>query len=137
MIRNHLLARTGISRLKQALDAYSLRQRVIAENIANVQTPGYRGRRLSFEENLQRAFRRRIPLAKVPQPPRSIPVGQISVQPFRVVESMDDYDNGVNNVNLEKEMTEMVKTNLSYSLVARVLKGRIEMIHSAITGKLK
>jgi len=50
---------------------------------------------------------------------------------------MDDYDNGVNNVNLEKEMTEMVKTNLSYSLVARLLKGRIEMIYSAITGKLK
>ncbi len=137
MIRSHIIPRTGIFKLKQALDAYSARQRVIAENIANVQTPGYRSRRVTFEENLRRAFQRRINLAQVPNPPRSIPIGTVSMSPIKVVESADDYSNGVNNVNLEKEMTEMVETNLSYNLVARLLKGRIEMLRAAITGKVK
>jgi len=137
VIRNHLLPRSGIFKLKQALDAYSVRQRVIAENIANVQTPGYRARKVTFEENLRKAFQRRIALAPVPNPPRSIPIGTFSTSPVRVVEDPDDYSNGVNNVNLEKEMTQMVETNLSYSLVARLLKGRIEMLRAAITGKVK
>ena len=137
MIRNNMLPRSGIFKLKQALDAYSVRQRVIAENIANVQTPGYRARKVMFEENLRKAFQRRIELSPVPNPPKSIPIGVFSTSPVRVVEDPDDYSNGVNNVNLEKEMTRMVETNLSYSLVARLLKGRIEMLRAAITGKVK
>lgn len=137
MIKNFIIPRAGIFKLKRALDAYSVRQRIIAENIANVQTPGYKSRRVTFEENLRRAFQRRIALAPVPNPPRSIPIGAISTSPVKVVESADDYNNGVNNVNLEKEMTQIVETNLSYNLVSKLLRGRIEMLKAAITGKVK
>lgn len=36
-----------------ALDAALLRHEIIANNIANVDTPGYRARRLNFEEQLR------------------------------------------------------------------------------------
>ena len=44
MIKGYLLPRAGIRKLKDALDAYALRHRVTAENVANAQTPGYRSK---------------------------------------------------------------------------------------------
>jgi flagellar basal-body rod protein FlgB len=45
-----------IQGLGQALDLYQTRHRVLAENIANAETPGYRARDLDFGSALTRAF---------------------------------------------------------------------------------
>ncbi|HID12005.1 MAG TPA: flagellar basal body rod protein FlgB, partial [Candidatus Latescibacteria bacterium] len=50
------LDRTSIPLLAKALDAYTLRQRAIADNIANSETPGFRRREVRFEEELRRAL---------------------------------------------------------------------------------
>lgn len=41
--------------LNSALDGLALRQRAIAENVANVQTPGYQAQRVAFEDALASA----------------------------------------------------------------------------------
>jgi flagellar basal-body rod protein FlgB len=45
-----------IQGLGQALDLYQARHRVLAENVANAETPGYRARDLDFGAALARAF---------------------------------------------------------------------------------
>jgi flagellar basal-body rod protein FlgB len=45
-----------IQGLGQALDLYQARHRVLAENVANAETPGYRARDLDFGSALSRAF---------------------------------------------------------------------------------
>lgn len=45
-----------IQGLGQALDLYEARHRVLAENVANAETPGYRARDLDFGSALTRAF---------------------------------------------------------------------------------
>jgi flagellar basal-body rod protein FlgB len=45
-----------IQGLGQALDLYQTRHRVLTENIANAETPGYRARDLDFGGALARAF---------------------------------------------------------------------------------
>jgi len=42
--------------LRDALHLYESRQQVIAENLANVETPGYRARDMEFADELERAF---------------------------------------------------------------------------------
>lgn len=42
--------------IESALDAVSLRQQVTANNIANMNTPGFKAARVEFEANLARAF---------------------------------------------------------------------------------
>ncbi len=135
MIRGYVMPRTGIKYLKRALDAYALRQRVTSENIANVQTPGYRSRRVSFEENLEKACTRRLRLTSVPMPPRSIPIRMPSRQFTKVIEEKTGYSNGTNNVNMETEMIDLASTNLLYNMGTKLTRGRVEMIRSAITGK--
>ena len=44
--------------LATALDGLSARQNVIADNIANVDTPGFRARAVEFESNLAAAIQR-------------------------------------------------------------------------------
>jgi flagellar basal-body rod protein FlgB len=135
MIKGYILPRTGIRKLKNALDAYALRQRVTAENVANVQTPGYKSKKVTFEENLKKASARRLRLAPVPHPPRSIPVGLPAKPLARIAERKQDYSNGVNDVNIENEMVDIARTSLSYNLVTRLVRGRVENLKAAITGK--
>lgn len=45
-----------IQGLGHALDLYQARHRVLAENVANAETPGYRARDLDFGSTLARAF---------------------------------------------------------------------------------
>lgn len=135
MIGKYILPRTGIRNLGRALDAYSARQRTTAENVANVQTPGYRSKQVSFEENLSRASRNQLGMAPVQQPPGSIPLTVPNSSFIEIKEVRSDYDNGINDVNMEKEMTDMAKTSLAYNMVAKLTKGTIETIRSAISGK--
>jgi flagellar basal-body rod protein FlgB len=135
MIKSYILPRTGVRNLKTALDAYALRQRVSAENVANVQTSGYRSKKVIFEETLKKVQRSRLELASVPLHPRSIPIGLPGRSPARVVERKSDYHNGINDVNIEEEMVNIARTSLSYSMVAKIARGRIEIIRTAISGK--
>lgn len=134
MIMKQIMPRTGIEKLNRALDAYSLRQRVIAENIANIDTVGYRGKRVAFEEKLKESLADKIKLAPVPTHPRHIPLGSEVRKVASVKERDSSYFNGTNNVNVSKEMTNIAKATLAYNMTARLIKGRIKSIRSAITG---
>lgn len=137
MINNQFIARTGIERLRTALSAYSLRQRISSQNIANVQTPGYRSRHVSFEENFNRVFSEGIKMASVQNPQGSIPITGPARASITVEEKSGDYFNGVNNVNIEEEMVTQTRANLSYNMVAKITEGLISRINSAISGKVK
>lgn len=101
--------------LESALDALALRQRVIADNVANIQTPGFLAGRVSFEEQLARAVARGSGAAA--------PVVARSLEPTRT---------DGNNVNLETETLLNVDTNLRYQLATRAIDGQFGAIRSAM-----
>ncbi|MBX3170359.1 MAG: flagellar basal body rod protein FlgB [Candidatus Eremiobacteraeota bacterium] len=53
--------------LENSLDASSLRQQVIANNIANLNTPGYQAQTVSFEAELRQALEEESPEPVRPQ----------------------------------------------------------------------
>ena len=55
MLGRMLFEQGPLPLLKTALGAASLRQKVAASNLANIQTPGFQPRRVVFEELLQKA----------------------------------------------------------------------------------
>jgi flagellar basal-body rod protein FlgB len=88
--------------MSSALDALSLRQRVIADNIANVQTPGYQAKRVEFEDALTAAVKHGSGTVKA--------TTQTSLEPTR--------EDG-NNVNLDTETLQNIDTNLRYQLATQ------------------
>ncbi|OZD37451.1 flagellar biosynthesis protein FlgB [Rhodococcus sp. 06-1477-1B] len=101
--------------LSSALDALSIRQRAIAENISNVNTPDYHAKRVSFEDQLKSAVERGTGSVDA--------VVQRSLEPTRL--------NG-NNVNLDTETMSNIDTVLRYQFAAQALSGQAASITTAI-----
>ena len=121
------LDRTSIPLLAKALDVYTLRQRAIADNIANSETPGFRRREVRFEEELRRALGGGIRGRRTD--PRHIPIGRPKVEEVRprLVRA--------NDVDVELEMVRLTKNYLKYISAIEVLKRRLRDIKLSIEGR--
>jgi flagellar basal-body rod protein FlgB len=103
--------------LHAALTGLAERQRVTADNIANLQTPGFLAGRVDFESALRGA------IADGESP--SISQGSIarSLQPTRT---------DGNNVNLDQETVIATETGLRYQLALNALDGKYNVMRTAL-----
>lgn len=133
-----LFNQTSIPILKKSLDASTIRQRVIANNLANVSTPEYNRREVTFEERLRQAMNREGVQGWTTHP-RHIPIGRESVQRVqpRVVEVTDTAEsNGVNNVDIDQEMTALAKNQILFHAASRFAAGGFKRMRQAILGRV-
>ncbi|MBO8171024.1 MAG: flagellar basal body rod protein FlgB [Bacillaceae bacterium] len=129
---NHLIL------LEKALDASSMRQRVIADNIANVDTPHYKSKEVSFESHLQQAMQSDSKFKGYRTDPRHIEIGQksrVAVQPEIVVRKGTVMNNNGNNVDIDYEVTKMAKNALWYQSLIQQTGGYFNRLRSAIEGR--
>ncbi|HEV7755509.1 MAG TPA: flagellar basal body protein [Mycobacteriales bacterium] len=101
--------------LHSALNGLSLRQRVIADNIANINTPDYHAKRVEFENALSGAVSEGTGAT-------SATVGT-SLEPTR--------EDG-NNVNLDHETLANVDTGLRYQLMLRAVDSKFGLLRDAL-----
>lgn len=101
--------------LRSALDGLALRQRAIANNIANVNTPGYQAKRVSFEEALSASIRNRDGKAAA--------TTARSLEPTQL--------NG-NNVNLDTETLSNIDTVLRFQFAADAVGSPYAGIRTAL-----
>jgi len=102
--------------IKAALHGLAMRQRVTADNIANIETPQFLAGRVSFEDSLREAYAAGQPGAAEPSLARSL-------EPTR----MDG-----NNVNLDHETLSHIDTNLRYQLMLRAVDHKAGLITSVL-----
>jgi flagellar basal-body rod protein FlgB len=108
--------------IQRALDASMLRHKVISDNIANVDTPGFKRSSVTFESQLKRALESAETARQEPQGyltnarhiPFNKPMDYRKVEPKIVVEYDTNYRNDKNNVDIEKEMSDAVVNTLRY-----------------------
>jgi flagellar basal-body rod protein FlgB len=101
--------------MRSALDGLALRQRVTANNIANVNTPGFHARRVSFEDALARSVSMGGGSAQA--------TTETSLEPTRL--------NG-SNVNLDTETLSNIDTVLRFQFAARAVEGPFTSIRTAL-----
>ncbi len=107
------------SALQVALNGLSTRQRVIADNISNIETPNYLAGRVQFEKALASAVQDGTPVGQVR------PTVATSLEPTRL--------NG-NNVNLDEEELSNINTSLQYQLALSALNSKYNLLHTSISG---
>ncbi|MDO8141516.1 MAG: flagellar basal body rod protein FlgB [Candidatus Brocadiales bacterium] len=111
--------------LEKMLDVSSVKHKVIANNIANVNTPGYKKMDVSFADQLEKALN------------EASPNKFDALQP-KIVISKEDTSGTVrndgNNVDMDKEVSALVKNTLSYSIYTQLLAKKYEVVKSAIEG---
>jgi flagellar basal-body rod protein FlgB len=107
------------SALRVAASGLALRQRAIANNVANIETPGFLAGKVQFEQALSAAVQRGD------DPDGARPSVVTSPEPTR--------ENG-NNVNLDDETLSNVDTSLRYQLVLRALDSKFSTLRDVIRG---
>ncbi|AMM31407.1 flagellar basal-body rod protein FlgB [Sinomonas atrocyanea] len=101
--------------LTSALDGLSQRQRAIADNIANVNTPGYHAQRVSFETALAASVQA--------GDGRASATTSISAEPTRT---------DGNNVNLDTETLSNVDTVLRYQFASQAINAQFTGVRTAM-----
>ncbi len=137
MLLKGLFQHTKIPLLSKSLRASAIRQRVIANNIANVNTLGYRRLDVRFEEELQKALRGQT-IDGYTTSEKHIPIGRPSLSRIEpeVYRTNDPTDpSGVNNVDIEYEMAQLAKNQMLYLAAAKFAAGNFSKIKMAIRGR--
>ncbi|MCX6138819.1 MAG: flagellar basal body rod protein FlgB [Ignavibacteriales bacterium] len=130
--------------LSKALGAYTLRQKVIGSNIANITTAGYRARNVTFEEELAGASRQQTlaPLATNERhmamnvETNGIPEAKVADKPVDGSLSDDDLASGINNVDIDFEMAELAKNQIRFKYASRLLANSFRSIQKSIKGQV-
>ncbi len=121
--------------LEKSLDLRAQNQQVIAGNMANVDTPGYSARKMSFEDNLQQAIKRPEMNTK-PVHARHIPVDGASLHQVQGRIERDVDTSGIgdgNTVSLAEEMFSLAENQLLYEAGTQILKKKLTMLKYAVS----
>jgi len=143
MLNDLLFSRGVTPDLEKSMDAYTMRQKTLANNIANAMTPGYQAQKVSFEEEYKASL--------YPNKPQMLPLAQThdvhmkNISPdnktFSQVHPYVEYkgdpmnDTGLNNVDIDREMAEMAENNLRYEMSTKLINRKFLNLKSAIRGR--
>lgn len=101
--------------LANAMDSFALRQKAIAANIANADTPGYKRLEVRFEEALGKAQR--------------------GVSGQNIDQVKGDMHQTQEEVVLENEMMNLADNQIRTQLVTKELRHHFSMLRTAITSR--
>jgi flagellar basal-body rod protein FlgB len=90
----------------------SVRQRLVASNIANADTPGYKTKDIDFQSDFQSAL-------------------DAASSPVIEVEGLKIKNDG-NNVSLDRESRMLGETNLRFNIASRLVRGEIKSMRNVI-----
>lgn len=120
--------------LERALDASWLRNKVTANNIANVDTPGYKRQKVEFEQFLAQAIDNKARGMITNE--RHIPIGAGSINAVKINIREDNATSmrlDGNNVDIENEMAQMAKNNIMYNALIQKVSGEFKKLETAIS----
>ena len=123
-----------IGRMERALDVMSRRQQLVASNIGNVDTPGYRTRDIDFKASLQRAVQSRGPgLLLRTTNARHLQNGPGGAGPdaAKRVTGLSVRNDG-NDVAIDREMLALAQTRGRFETTTTIARFRIKQLLSAI-----
>ena len=122
--------------IEKSLDASVLRNEAISQNIANVDTPGYSRKTVSFEEELSNAISKNSNFVGKRTRPKHIQIGAKSIDDVKInitedKSSLDMRLDG-NNVDIENEMALMAENSIKYQVLIQRLSGSFNKMKSVI-----
>ena len=108
------------------------RQQIVASNLANFDTPGYKTKDVSFHATIQELLNETTMSQRTSRPGhvQSRLLGPTQVQPYDVPGLISGIDQ--NNVDLDRELLKLSETSFGYSMMAMILKGKFRTLAISI-----
>jgi len=130
----------SIDILHRTMSVNVLRQQVIADNIANSDTPNFKRSTVNFETGLKKALQseteQTFPAALTNEKhiPFDRPVDYRTVLPRRTVDWQTTSKNNGNNVDIEEETSNAVQAQLAYNMMVQSVVGEFNNINMLLRG---
>ena len=117
--------------MQRALDGAWRRHEVLANNVANAETPGYKRLDLDFRSALAEATASTRPTLVATSSRHIVPSN--TVQPGRLAQDLSAITPDGNSVDMDREMGEVAANALYYSAVSGQLRAHLLLLRKAIT----
>lgn len=118
--------------LERSLDYSALKNNVISNNIANVDTPNYKAKKVEFKSVLNEALTNQLETKRTH--PKHIPFNNQRT-PFQIVSNHQTmYNHNGNNVDIDKEMSELAKNQIYYRGLVERINGKFSTLQTVIRG---
>jgi flagellar basal-body rod protein FlgB len=117
--------------LERSMDLRFKRHAVLASNVANSETPGYRARELDFAGQLEQAFRESPTSEVLKTNPRHIDVTSLSGEHI-ILDSTGAMGADGNNVDIDVQMGKVSTNARAYESAAGLVSQKFRMIKQFI-----
>ena len=115
-----------IRMMEDRLSLNSLNQKLISGNLANINTPGYKAKEVSFEAALRESLE-----DHVLQMVKSNGTHLAPDEPVHAMQQPEITESGA--VDLDTEMVKLTKNSIEYQYMVSMLNKKLTMLKTAIT----
>jgi len=102
--------------IQSSLDGLAARQRIIAQNLANSETPGYLAQNVNFEDSLSAAMA----------------TGNPSQAAITTSTSTDPTNPNGNNVNVDTQVVALMDTGLRFQLATQSMNNEFNILRDSM-----
>ncbi|WAA10708.1 flagellar basal body rod protein FlgB [Fervidibacillus albus] len=121
-----------ISLLESSLDYSAVKQKVISNNIANVDTPNYKAKEVEFQavldEEMAKTFEGNVTNEK------HIPISPSNSNSIVITTPNVQYNHNGNSVDMDLEMVKLAENQIYYNAIVERLNGKFQTLQSVIKG---
>lgn len=121
-----------IKQLEQGINYASTKQKVISNNIANVETPGYKAKTVQFRDMLEREIEN---LEAYKTHEKHLSFSSRSSMSYKIsTRHQASYKSNGNSVDIDLEMSEMAQNQIYYDALIDRINGKFKSLKSVIKG---
>lgn len=120
-----------INQLEQAINQSTTKQKVISNNIANVDTPNYKAQDVRFNQSFNNELQK---LSAKKTNNKHIDFGTTGNGFQILTKKNSNYQHNGNNVDIDQEMTEIAKNQIQYNALIDRLSSKFNSLKTVIKG---
>ncbi|WP_071395343.1 flagellar basal body rod protein FlgB [Bacillus tuaregi] len=122
-----------ISTLENALNYSSTKQKVISQNIANVDTPNYKAKDVRFKTALDQAISQSISANRTDN--RHYVFNKPTETSFSIINKNHmSYNENGSSVDIDQEMSDLAKNQIYYNALTERISGKFSTLQNVIRG---
>ena len=125
----------SLKKVENLIDYLVVKNRTISKNIANIGTKGYRREDVVFKDVMNNSLKNTLRTTEEKHFKMDRNSNQINNKFQISIDKNNNFESGMNNVDIDREMSDLAETNLMYKFASKQLGDYFRNIQNVIRGR--
>ena len=125
----------SLKKVENLIDYLVVKNRTISKNIANIGTKGYRREDVVFKDVMNNSLKNTLRTTEEKHFKMDGNSNQINNKFQISIDKNNNFESGMNNVDIDREMSDLAETNLMYKFASKQLGDYFRNIQNVIRGR--